>query len=113
MHYSPDVTDYIQAQPSEVAERLEQIRQLFHKLIPDTQESIRYGIPSFTVGSEHLYMSAYAHHIGLYPMYGLPKLESKLAPYRGRGTKDALHFKHDTAIPYALIEEIILAKKKD
>jgi uncharacterized protein YdhG (YjbR/CyaY superfamily) len=104
------VDEYIEAQPKETAERLTAIRKLFHKILPDTHESIRYQIPAFSVGGYHLYISAYKNHIGMYPMYGLPELEEKLAPYRGKGTKDALHFKHTEAIPMDLIEAIIRAK---
>lgn len=72
---------------------------------------MRYDMPAFTVGGYHLYMSAYKNHIGMYPMYGIPELDEKMLPYRGEGTKDALHFKHTEPLPLELIEEIILAKE--
>lgn len=110
-----DTDEYIQAQPKEVAERLTAIRKLFHKVLPDTQESIRYDMPAFTVGDYHLYMSAYKNHIGMYPMYGIPELDEEMLPYRGKGTKDSMYFKHDEPLPLDLIEKIIIAKasKKD
>jgi uncharacterized protein YdhG (YjbR/CyaY superfamily) len=55
-------------------------------------------------------MSAYKNHIGMYPMYGIPELDEQMLPYRGKGTKDALHFKHTEALPLELIEAIIVAK---
>lgn len=106
------VDEYIAAQPSEVAERLSAIRRLFHEVLPNTEESIRYDMPAFTVGGYHLYMSAYAKHIGLYPVYGIPELDQDMLPYRGKGTKDALHFKHTEDLPLALIKKIIIAKDK-
>lgn len=106
------VDEYINAQPAEIAERLSSIRAIFHDVLPDTVESIRYQIPAFTVGNEHLYISAYKHHIGMYPMYGISELENDIEPYRGKGTKDALHFKHSDPIPYELIKAIIEAKAK-
>lgn len=105
------VDEYINAQPSEIAERLRTIRKIFHKVLPHTKESIRYDMPAFTVGGYHLYMSAYKEHIGMYPMYGIPELDEKMLPYRGKGTKDALHFKHTEPLPLELIEEIIRAKE--
>jgi uncharacterized protein YdhG (YjbR/CyaY superfamily) len=104
------VDDYINAQIPEVAERLKVILALFHKVVPTTEESIRYSMPAFTVGGYHLYMSAYKNHIGMYPMYGIPELDAEMLPYRGKGTKDALHFKHSEPLPIALIEEIIKVK---
>lgn len=68
-------------------------------------------MPAFTVGSDHLYISAYKNHIGLYPVYGISELNEKMLPYRGEGTKDALHFKHTEPLPLELIEEIIIAKE--
>lgn len=104
------VDEYIDAQPPEVAGRLTSIRKLFHTVLPDTEESISYDLPAFTVGGEHLYMSAYKNHIGLYPMYGIPELDPEMLPYRGHGTKHALHFKHSDSLPLDLIEKIIIAK---
>lgn len=104
------VDNYINDQSPEVAKRLQTIRAIFHKVIPKTEESIRYSMPAFTVGGYHLYMSAYKNHIGMYPMYGIPELDEEMLPYRGKGTKDALHFKHTEPLPLVLIEKIILAK---
>lgn len=106
------IGEYIKAQPKEVAERLTIIRKLFHDTLPNTEESIRYDMPAFTVGGDHLYISGYKDHIGIYPMYGIPELDEEMLPYRGKGTKDALHFKHSESLPLDLIKRIILAKDK-
>lgn len=110
MNKAATVDQYIAQQKPEIAERLQQIRDAFHQLAPDTQESIRYDMPAFLVGKTHLYMSAYAKHIGMYPMYGISNLDSDMLPYRGKNTKDALHFMHDQPLPIELIRKIILAK---
>ena len=106
-----DVDEYIQAQPAQVAQRLTAIRELFHRTLPQTKESIRYNMPAFSVGNYHLYMSGYEKHIGMYPMYGIAELDKQMLPYRGPGTKDALHFKHTEPLPMDLIEKIIIAKE--
>lgn len=104
------IDEYINTQPEAVAGRLKVIRNLFHQLLPHTAESIRYDMPAFTVGDYHLYVAAYKHHIGMYPVYGTPELEEQMLQFRGKGTKDALHFKHNEALPLKLIEQIIIAK---
>lgn len=104
------VDEYIKAQPAAIADRLINIRNIFHDVLPETTESIRYQLPAFSVGREHLYMSAYKNHIGLYPMYGIPELEEEVQLYRGKNTKDALHFKHSDPLPVDLIRKIIIAK---
>ena len=106
------IDEYINAQLPETAERLMAIRHLLHEVLPDTEESIRYDMPAFTVGGYHLYMSAYQKHIGMYPMYGITELDEEMLPFRGKGTKDALHFKHSEPLPMELIEKIIVAKDK-
>lgn len=108
-HYQ-NVDEYIASQPADVAKRLKEIRTLFHATLPDTEESIRYDMPAFTVGGYHLYMAAYKNHIGMYPMYGIPELNEAMEPFRGKGTKDALHFKHTEPLPLELIKKIIIAK---
>ena len=104
------IDEYIDAQQSEVADRLTQIRELFHKVLPDTEESIRYDMLAFTVGDEYLYVGAYKNHIGMYPLYDVPELDEELLPFHGKDTKDALHFKHSETLPLELIEQIIIAK---
>lgn len=69
-------------------------------------------MPAFTVGDYHLYMSGNKNHIGMYPMYGILEYDEDMLPFRGKGTKDALHFKHSEPLPLELIEKIIIAKDK-
>lgn len=104
------IDEYITTQPTEVASRLTKIRELFHEVLPNTEESIRYDMPAFSVGGYHLYIGAYKNHIGMYPMYGIPELEEEILPYRAIETKDSLHFKHSEPLPLDLIEKIIRAK---
>lgn len=106
------INEYIDAQPQNIADRLTAIRTLIHKVLPSTQESIRYDMPAFTIGDYYLYISAFKNHIGMYAMYGIPELDPEMEPYRGKDTKDALHFKHTEPLPMELIEKIIIAKEK-
>ena len=104
------IDEYIASFTGEVRTRLTQIREVFKTTYPNVTETIRYGMPAFKVGKEHLYISGYKNHIGMYPLYGLPQLENKLAVYRGKGTKDALHFPHALPLPLELIKKIVLEK---
>jgi uncharacterized protein YdhG (YjbR/CyaY superfamily) len=69
-------------------------------------------MPAYKVGKHHLYFAAYKNHIGMYPVYGLGELENKLKAYRGKNTKDSIHFLHSEALPIELIESIIIEKSK-
>ncbi len=105
-----EVEKYIAQFEPEIKERLNVLRQLFFEVVPGTEESVRYKMPAFTVGKEHLYFAAYKKHIGFYPVYGLTEMEEQLTPFRAKGTKDSLHFPHNKPLPVELIKEIIRLK---
>ena len=104
------VDEYISEFPEHIQARLIQIREVFKKVFPKVEETIRYGMPAFKLGKEHLYIAAYKNHIGMYPMYNVDKIENEISPFRGKGTKDALHFPHTQPLPLELIEKIVIEK---
>ena len=106
------IDQYIESFEPQIQARLTQLRTLFFQVLPSTQESIRYNMPSYTVGSEHLYFAAYKNHIGFYPVYSLLELEKEISPFRAKGTKDSLHFPHSEPLPIKLIQKIIKLKSK-
>jgi uncharacterized protein YdhG (YjbR/CyaY superfamily) len=104
------IDDYISAFPDDIKLRLTKIRETIKKAVPSADETIRYGMPAFKLNKEHIYISAYKNHIGMYPMYGMESIEEELAIYRGKGTKDALHFSHKQALPLSLIKKSVTLK---
>lgn len=106
------VTEYISNFEPDIRERLEALRDAFFAEVPDTEESISYNMPAFTVGKHRLYFAAYKNHIGFYPVYGLPAIEVDVAPYRAKNAKDSLHFPHKKPLPLALVRRIIQARLK-
>ena len=104
------VEAYISQFDPEIQSRLKELRQLFFEVLPDAEESIRYNMPAYKVGKDHLYFAAYKNHIGFYPVYGLLDMEDELKIYRAKGTKDTLHFLHCKAMPIELIKKIITLK---
>ena len=91
-------------QPREV---LDSIRRMITARVPSVQESIRYQMPVFTIdGIYLLYVGAWKHHIGLYPIPTLPTdLETDIAPFRTK--TDTVRFLYNKPIPYELIERLI------
>ena len=113
MSVKPETVDqYIEAFSPEIQPLLKLIRDTIKKSAPDAEEKIRYGMPAYKLNKEHIYFSAYKKHIGMYPMYGMEELEDELKEYRGKDTKDAIHFPYDKPIPFELIRKIIEAKNK-
>jgi uncharacterized protein YdhG (YjbR/CyaY superfamily) len=107
MPTSTTVDAYAAALPDQPREVLDTIRRLIATSVPGVQESIRYQMPVFTIEGIYLvYVGAWKHHIGFYPIPALPPdLEADIAPYRTK--TDTIRFLYKQPIPSELIERLI------
>ena len=65
---SNEVDKYIDAFPKEVKERLQTMRQTILKEVPDAEEKIGYGIPTYKVNGKNLvHFGGFKNHVGFYP----------------------------------------------
>ena len=101
------IDEYIGLFPGEVGERLQTLRELIRKEIPDAEETISYKIPTFKRhGSYVVYFSANKNHISIHP--STPALEEKLQEVlkykKGAGT---LQFPFDKPLPLPLIRKVV------
>lgn len=103
-----DVDEYINLFPENAQEILGRIRHLIKEVVPESEEAISYGIPTFKINGKYfVYMSASPDHISLYPRTAAveKELKEKLKPYAsGKGT---MRFPLDKPIPYNLIRRIV------
>jgi uncharacterized protein YdhG (YjbR/CyaY superfamily) len=100
------VDDYISSFPPEVQAVLA-ARKIIHAAVPDLQESISYGIPTFSIGGRPVvYLGGWKKHVSIYPMPELDEtLEPQLAPYlSGKGTAT---FPLSKPIPHELITDLV------
>ncbi|CAN7209609.1 iron chaperone [Arthrobacter sp. LjRoot14] len=100
-----NVDEYIASFPAEVQGALQEIRRRCHEAVPESGETISYGIPSITLNGKYVvYFAGWAHHISVYPVpAGDEAFEAAIAPYRAaRGT---LKFPLGKPVPYELIEK--------
>lgn len=107
------IDEYISTFPEDVQEKLENIREIIRKKVPDVQETISYGMPTFTLaGSYLIYFAAWKKHISLYPISSNDNfLQQELASYlSGKGTAK---FFLKNPIPYDLVEKIVESRLKD
>jgi uncharacterized protein YdhG (YjbR/CyaY superfamily) len=107
MPTSTTVDAYSAALPDQPRAVLDNIRRLIAIRVPGVRESIRYQMPVFTINGIYLvYVGAWKHHIGLYPIPELPQgLEADIALYRTK--TDTVRFLYKQPIPYELIEHLI------
>lgn len=100
------IDEYIAAFPDDVQEVLEQIRATIKKTAPDAEETIKYGMPTFTLKGNLVYFAAYKNFIGFYPApTGDGAFKEALAGYKtGKGS---VQFPLDKPMPLELIVKIV------
>ncbi|MEQ1553684.1 MAG: DUF1801 domain-containing protein [Ferruginibacter sp.] len=101
------IEDYIANFEKETQIILTKIRNLVLKNVPQVEESISYGMPTYkTFKKPLLYFAAYKNHIGFYATPNAHKVFVKeLANYKqGKGS---VQFPINEKIPYDLIKKII------
>jgi|JI61114DRNA_FD_contig_121_233180_length_3239_multi_3_in_0_out_0_3 uncharacterized protein YdhG (YjbR/CyaY superfamily) len=105
------VNAYIANFPDETQKYLQKIRALIKKLIPEIEEKISYGMPSYHYqGSYVIYFAGYKNHIGIYPIpTGNKELDSLYKNYKITG-KATLQLPLSKPLPLGLIEKMVKHK---
>ncbi|MGD9939294.1 MAG: iron chaperone [Clostridia bacterium] len=103
---NPLVKTYFDGFDPHVQERLHQIRSLVFSLVPDAEEDIKYGIPTFIYYGNLVHYAAFRHHIGFYPVpSAMEAFKEELKPYKqGKGS---VQFPLTHPLPMDLIERIV------
>jgi uncharacterized protein YdhG (YjbR/CyaY superfamily) len=106
----PIIEEYLNTFPSEIRERLEDIRHTILDQDPDITESFAYKMPAYRYAEKPLvYFAGFKNHIGLYatPEGQSPFYESLKAYKQGKGS---VQFPHNEPLPLELIAEIVRFK---
>ncbi len=101
------VDEYIAAQPDAVRQKLEQVRAVIRKAVPEALEGIGYGIPGYKLhGKPMLYFGGFKDHYSLFASSGtfFAALEDELSGYDIR--KGTVHFPLTKPVPVKLISRI-------
>ena len=100
------IDEYIAEFPKDIREMLEKVRNTIGKAAPDAEETINYGIPTFTLNGNLVHFAGYKKHIGLYPTpSGVRAFKEELSDYEC--AKGSIKFPTDKPIPYRLITKIV------
>lgn len=103
-----DIDVYLNDVVPEARRRINAVRKLVKKLIPDAQETIGYNIPAFKTKKAFMYVAAFKEHIGVYPPVRTDRrLLQALKPYSNE--KGNLRFPLDEPLPVALLTRIAKA----
>lgn len=108
------IQEYHDAQPAELQSRMQDIRKVIHKVVPNVEETISYQIPCFKYNGYLIYYAAFAKHITLSHPYSeafLKNFESELKSYKV--SKSAIQFPNSQPLPLDFIRRIIEFRKKE
>ena len=102
-----NIDEYIKVFPSSIQAKLQQIRNIVHKLAPTATETISYGMPTFKLNGKNLvHFAGYKTHIGFYPTpSALTAFEKELSIYKT--SKGTAQLKIDEELPLKLIEKMV------
>ena len=105
----PDFTtidEYIATFPTDIQERLQQVRATIKAAAPDATEKISYQMPTFFLNGNLVHFAAFKNHIGFYPApRGIEAFKDELAQYKG--AKGSVQFPLDQPMPLDLIRRIV------
>lgn len=100
------IDEYIASFPPDAQEKLRGIRTVIHQAVPDAEEAIRYGIPTFRLeGSNLVHFAAFRDHLSFFPTAsGVEHFRKELSSYTlGKGT---IQIPLDEPVPYDIVERI-------
>lgn len=96
------VDEYISGFPPEVRQILHAIREAVRQAVPDAEEAVKYGMPTYVLKGNLLSFGAYKKHIGVYPVpQGDEVYQADVAPFRKE--RSTLQFPLHEPIPFELI----------
>lgn len=106
------IDEYITEFPEDIQEILEKMRKVIHDAAPEAEEDISYGMPTFKLHGNLVHFAAYEKHIGFYPApSGIEAFKEEISEYKS--SKGAVQFPLDEAIPYDLVEKIVIFRAKE
>lgn len=109
---STEIDTYLQQFHGLKLERLQEMRAILQKALPDADECISYGMPAYRMAKVLLYFAGNAHHIGFYPTSsGIRKFEQELGDWKY--SKGAIQFPYEKKLPKDLIMRIARMRKEE
>lgn len=100
------IDEYTDTFPERVQRILNELRQTIKDAAPEAEETINYGIPTFTLNGNLVHFAAFENHIGFYPTpSGMEAFQKELSSYKG--AKGSVQFPIDQALPLPLIRRIV------
>lgn len=86
------IDEYIATFPEDIQDIFEKMRKIVQEAVPESEEVINYGVPTFKRHGNLVHFSAYKNHIGFYPTpSGIEALKKDISEYKSsKGTVSSL-----------------------
>lgn len=111
---SQQVDDYLESAPEPQRTTLGRLRATIAELLPDAEEVISYGVPTFKVGGKGVAGFGFSkNHCSYFPMSGdvTSALAAELGDYQT--SKGAIRFASDEVLPRELVMRLIAARQAE
>jgi uncharacterized protein YdhG (YjbR/CyaY superfamily) len=106
------IDDYIGIFPPDIQEILQNLRRTIREIVPEAEEAIRYGIPTFRFRGNLVHFAAYRDHVGFYPgPSAIDAFREELSPYDL--SKGTIRFPIDKPVPLDLVRRIVQYRVKE
>jgi uncharacterized protein YdhG (YjbR/CyaY superfamily) len=100
------VDEYVQGLTPGQRQQFERVRRIVKRLVPEAEETISYGIPTFKYRGKYLiYFAAHKNHMSVYPTVG--------AVEATKGTKGTFQFTEDDPVPEDVVVKIVSHRKSE
>lgn len=106
------VDEYLNDFSGELRQRLDTVRAIIKREVPEAKEELSYGIVGYKLNGKPLvYFAGFAHHVGFYATpNGHEAFKEDFAKYKqGKGS---VQFPLDQPLPTELIERVVRYRKE-
>jgi uncharacterized protein YdhG (YjbR/CyaY superfamily) len=108
------IAEYHATFEGDTLERMQQIRDLIHRLVPEVEETISYQIPCFKYKGYLIYYCAFPKHITISHVWSEAFLAHFGEDLKGyKVSKSAIQLPSKQPLPIELIERIIVFLKAE
>lgn len=102
------VDAYLEAVPDAQRPSLERLRAIIRDELPEAEETLKYGIPTFKLGGYVVSFAAFKGHCSLFPGHTVKEFAQELAGFKvANGT---IQFREGKELPEDLVRRIVRSR---
>ncbi len=108
-----EVTAHLKKFDKPQRDALQAVRLIISEALPEADEVIKYGIPTFAIGGKGVIgFDGFKNHNSIFPYSGSLALRMKEELAKYEQTKGSIHFDKEKPLPKGLLKKIIKERLK-